>query len=294
MVLKRILAVIVAVGLVAGAWFVRTNVLEDDNGTTTTTTGPVRTDNTGATVSAAPTASKALGCLAELQSVCAATGRATEAVSAALAEVPAVEQFVTFSPWDVAPTSWIRTPLASSPVVLVGRKDRIDPLKAACVDPTWSCIGDVKPQPDVRFGDPASSATGALSLAAAIAARLGRTDFGTGDLNVNPSDAAWALALRSDRKPPSDASKLAAGAAFDITATLQATAPKGAVLTSLVPTPRTVVTVVLVSKAKPDDKLVAALKAELGNKGFDPPVDPVQLPDATAIDAARSFWKNGS
>jgi hypothetical protein len=289
---KRVLAVLVAVALVAGAWVVRTKVIKKSSGTTTSTSTSVDVGGTNGG-STAPTvkASKVLGCLAELKDLCATTKLEVATIPAQTSEQPTTESFITLSPWGALPAAWTRTPLASSTVVLLGRNGSLDDLKGKCAGYLWSCIGG---NGDVRFHDPTTTADGALSFAAAFAGRLGSTTFGTGDITVKPADGSWATALRGERRVPSDAGKLNVGAAFDIAATLQAFATKTTTIRFETPQPAVITTAVLVTKNPPEAKLVSELRAAFGNKGWDTGVQAQGLPDATAVEAARSYWKNGS
>lgn len=87
------------------------------------------------------------------------------------------------------------TPLARTPLVLVGWRDRLSLLREHCGgELSWSCIGENADAPWDSLGgpatwgslkpghaDPARSAEGLLVLSQAVASRVGRADYASND-----------------------------------------------------------------------------------------------------------------
>lgn len=189
MLLRRLLAVLVAVGLVLAAGVVRARL--DTDAPDAPALDELR-----------------IVCLDELAAVCEELGVAGAApvVEEAATTVdrfaqrdPGVDVWVTFEPWSTLAADARRreqlpelasTPsavLATSPVLLAARSDRLAALEGACegAQLTWRCIGDRAGAPwsqldapaawgdvDVAFNRPADTAEGLLTLAQLGAAFL--------------------------------------------------------------------------------------------------------------------------
>lgn len=189
MLLRRLLAVLVAVGLVLAAGLVRARLERD---------APDQ-----------PALDELrIVCLDELAAVCEELGAvgvapvteaATTTVDRFAQRDPGVDVWVTFEPWSTMAADARRraqlpelgsTPsavLATSPVLLAARSDRLAALEGACdgAQLTWRCIGDRAGAPwsqldapaawgdvDVAFNRPADTAEGLLTLAQLAAAFL--------------------------------------------------------------------------------------------------------------------------
>ena len=177
MIVKRLVAALAAIGLIAGAWVVRDRVIEGDD-----------------SPADQPRDAGVLVCAAELAAVCRAVadelgGDGLRVVEQAVGDT--VEEFaapeaepalwLTFSPFaeivDVrrtiafaTPISYTATEIASSRIGAVVRPDVTDTLAAACgraVD--LGCVGE---QTDLAPAvSPSSSGIGLITIAAAFAAR---------------------------------------------------------------------------------------------------------------------------
>ena len=165
-------------------------------------------------------------------------------------------------------------PLARSPLVLVGWRDRLAALEAACGgELTWRCLGEQADRPwadvggeptwgPVKPGHPApgDTATGLLVLGQATASWFGTTDYASNDF-ADPAFLGWFDRLEStvaDLAPPTGGAPLArmlslGPSAYDVVGTTEAEAGP-AVATSrdrdrlrvLYPSPTTTVDVVVV------------------------------------------------
>jgi hypothetical protein len=181
MLLRRLLAVLLAVGLVLAAVQIRARLFAD---------GPDPAVLDGLRVV----------CVEELASVCdealqpigvAPVGQEAAATVARFADrEPGIDVWVTFEPWpELAAnvrdgaglpelTSVSSAVLARSPVLLAAQRDRLAALEQACGgDVTWRCIGDRSGDPwsdldapagwgdvDVAFNRPTDTAEGLLTL----------------------------------------------------------------------------------------------------------------------------------
>lgn len=210
MVLRRLLALLVAVGLVLAAVAVRSRVFSDT---------PDAPD-------AAPLDELRVVCAAELASVCEALRPSgvtpvVETAASTLARFAqrdhGVDVWVTVDPWhELAASARSReglpdvvaapgAVLARSPLVLAARRDRLEALDAVCRGGTvtWRCIGDRAGQRwadldapagwgtvEVAFNQPAETAEGLLSLVQVTSAYF---DGGavTGQALRDPDYFAW-------------------------------------------------------------------------------------------------------
>lgn len=240
---SRLLAVLVAAGLIVGALATRDGM---------DTPGLPGADPTGTVV-----------CATELRQVCDdlagedLTVRVQDAgVSLdelATDDPPAVEAWLTLRPWpqmvrdrreqaglDVLLGDDSAT-LAVSPLVLAVWDDRAEILTGACDPVSWRCVGDVAGGtwadiggPDtwgaVKPGhaDPARSAGGLLALHQATADRLGTTEYTRRDLD-DRAFFGWFTTLQDavpDFRPPSGSPLLAMAqvgpAAFDVVGAVEA------------------------------------------------------------------------
>ena len=241
---KRLLAILAASAMIAGAWFVRTKVIDNK---TTVATGGGTTQPTDA-----PTTSRRVVCVAELEDACRASGSiyTVEPVSTTLAMLASEPNpdivWITTSPLpEMADAARLRAnqpplpvdqrkALGSTTVVVAAPTERVTVLKAACPDLSWKCIGEKTNRPwkeiggqagwqDVTFRhrDPLVSAGGLSVFGAALAGRTGRTDIGTGDLAV--SDVrSWTNQLENANKQPTSdpLTSIVVGTRFDLVGAL--------------------------------------------------------------------------
>ncbi|MFN0090804.1 MAG: hypothetical protein ACKVWR_11140, partial [Acidimicrobiales bacterium] len=258
--MKRVLALLAAAAMVAGALIVRSRLDGGGDGGAPGS-GP---SGGGEAVS--------LVCVSEAMAACrrAAEGVAdVTVVGADAAATAATLSAASFDPaagsvsaW-VAPAAWAAIvsdtrrrelaaelfsgaaaePLARSPLVMVAWADRAAALEAACGAPLgWRCVGDSAPAGWARLGgnaawgavkpghrDPSRSATGLLTLGHLAASYFGRVEFASQDL---PGEfSAWLGGLERqvpDFAPPAGsplAQLLAQGpSAYDVVGDTEAEA----------------------------------------------------------------------
>lgn len=212
--MKRLLALVVALGLVAAALWVRGRI--DDEGAVGG--GPGGGDRALTVV-----------CVTELAAVCDAVAReepdlevrieeeaVTEQALADADSVDDVDAWLTFGPFALVVDEQRRRSgrfavldepsdvLAWSPLVVAVWNDRRDVLAGRCGgDPPWSCIGDVSGLPWSDLGGPAAwgpvkpghptpetTAVGLLVLAQATASFLGTSTYASNDF-TDPAFRAW-------------------------------------------------------------------------------------------------------
>ncbi len=313
---KRLLAVLAAAAMIAGAWFVRSRVIDKN---TSVATGGATTQSTSA-----PTTGRRVVCVAELDEVCRASGSiyAIESVSTTLATLASEPNpdivWITTSPLpemaDAARARANQPPLpvdqrkalGSTTVVVAAPTERVTVLKAACPDLSWKCIGEKTNRPwkemggqagwqDVTFRhrDPLTSASGLSVFGAALAGRTGRTDIGTGDLAA--SDVrSWTNQLENANKQPTSdpLTSIVVGTRFDLVGALVTEVTSIGRVATLEPTPvaRVGATIMVTSGTLPTD-LVQSLLVALGKNGWSPTVAPSGLPDAVGMEAVQRLWQ---
>jgi hypothetical protein len=314
---KRLLAIVAAAAMIAGAWFVRTKVI--DKNTTVATAG----DTTQPTDVPAD-GLRRLRCISELELVCQGSGlgylvEPAGTTLAFLATTPNPDIiWMTMSPWpEMADSTRARNGLpplpaterkvlGSTTVVLAAPTERIDILKKACADLSWTCIGEKANQPwekiggqvgwrDVTFQhrDPLTSASGLSVFGAALAGRTARTDLATSDLADN-AVRSWANQLENSNKRPgtNPLDSVVLGTRFDVVGALAVELPLGAKVTTLEPTPVAQVgATVMASMGKLSTDSATKLSAALGKNGWSPAVTPSGLPDAVGMEAVQQLWK---
>lgn len=159
-----------------------------------------------------------LACLPELAGPCAEIGGVRVRVESwkqtldTIGTADEPDAWVTFSPLDTL-THWTAppTPLAGSDLVVVAPPERTATLETGCAGrELWTCIGNAAGGPWSALGgpaswgplrpgidDPATSATGLLSLGAASSAFFGRADYTNRDLAADDAFADWFVRLVS-------------------------------------------------------------------------------------------------
>ncbi|HEX7169149.1 MAG TPA: hypothetical protein VF230_19380 [Acidimicrobiales bacterium] len=180
MMRARVLAALAAAVMVAGAWYVRTDVIEKDGGR-------------GSGSSEQVTAGRIV-CAAELRDACEGDPEALEATAGALltaedARASGVGAWVTPGPWAEiveagrpsasAELGFESTVLASTDLVVVVRKGA----NPCAADASWRCFKDAVAA-GKRVSAPAGGTFVRLALrAAAAGAILDKTDYATNDLS---------------------------------------------------------------------------------------------------------------
>lgn len=192
---KRLLALVAAVGMVAGAFVYRYGVPRGDG-----TGGRTGAGGRGAT----------LYCAAELGPVCDAVRGATVEPAAETAEKlmsgrdageADLAGWVAPGPWaamvDEGRALKSRRPLfsddaetlATTTLVAVIRADEVP---AGCAQVTWRCLGDAAQDPKFRIGaDRLSTPAGLFVRAASLGGFLGTADYATNDLDETPGARPW-------------------------------------------------------------------------------------------------------
>jgi hypothetical protein len=209
--LRRLLALVIAVGLVFGAWQARTRLL-------------------GRAAGAPAPEEVRVACVQELAGICSqldtsapplAEDAATTVARFDDADLP-FDVWVTFEPWpEIGANARARAGqgdlseqpseiLARSPIVLAAHADRLAPMEQACGGTlSWACLGERAGRPwtdnggqsqwgrvKVGLDEPSDSATGLLTLAEATASYLGDTAFNSQSLTA-PDYFAWVSGLEN-------------------------------------------------------------------------------------------------
>lgn len=301
MIAKRLLAVLAAIGLIAGAWVVRDRVIEDG---TADADEPV---NAGVLVCATELRDvcRAVATEAELRVVDQAAWATIDELSAANAE-PAL--WLTFAPFpemlnvertiSFAPAfSYTATEVASSPLAAIVRLDTTEELIDACgvaaetVD--FGCIGEqTSLTPAVSSAD---DAIGLLTIGAAYAAQ--------GD-DALDFDALlpWARGFRraSDRVSLSGGTaaqtiqtRTSVSVALGAEAELSNSRTGDFDVLYADPVARATVVLVTPSGFAPPDGLVDALGVALVDRGWEPAGQgrSAGLPSAEQLIAIRTKWE---
>jgi hypothetical protein len=211
--MKRAVAVLVAVGLVAGAVLVR-RALTDDGASAGKDLELVCGSELAAACSGFAGAD---GIRVVVEDEAVTAGRLVEgelvldrAVWLAAAPWPAMAAAGADSQGVELPDLAGSTVLGESPAVIVARTDRMEAITAACGTPTWACIGEQAGGPWTALGGEtawgrvevalpdAGTGAGAVAINQGVASRIGRTDFAINDLDDEPADAAWFDRLASE------------------------------------------------------------------------------------------------
>jgi len=330
---KRIGAVLVAVALIAGAFFLRRNVLEDDE-----------VSSAPATDSISPQSSGELVCITELAEVCralAATTNVDVVVEdalvtldrlAALDDDAAAPSWLTVAPFptmlDELRTSSGRDPLALQGEVLAATQlgiaaptgGRFDQLATACPDtPIWRCLGEQAGTPWAGLGGEASwsavrpsvgaadrSAVALASFAAAVAGYFGTPEFSRATWDLDPDFISWVRRLV--RTVPIDRlsgntpllAMAARASALDMAATtaaeLAAFDPAATRFEGNYPAPAMWLEAVLAAPADVEQAaLVDDATTALTEAGWVPPAEVTgQVPSATTMLALRTLWQEAT
>ncbi len=221
--MKRVFALLGAIGLIAAAVLVR-GVLDGDDGGTD--------GGTGANRGAAPTAALTVICISELATVCDQLAVDNDKIAIRIEEAQTTLDALIAGDFDATTAgfdAWLTvnpypaqvdeqrdrallepvlgepsSVLARSPMALVGWNDRLAPLAASCGGTvSWRCIGDHAAQPWSAIGgqelwgvvrpgqaNPARTATGLLTISQATASWFGSANFASNDFR-DPAFQAW-------------------------------------------------------------------------------------------------------
>lgn len=197
--MKTVLAVIAAVALIAGALFVRSDVLDGRGllegqvrGAGTGSEGPDDDDEAdvaGAPVAVACDASLGEGCpegsqRLDLDDLLAAFAEDDEAHDVVIAPAVVIELIEQSQTSRVA-FSAQRDPVARTALVVAALGTAAEGMAACGAEPTWGCAGDLLAAGELRpgFADPDSDSGGLVALAALTGGALGRTSYARQDLS---------------------------------------------------------------------------------------------------------------
>jgi len=332
---KRLLALLAAVALVAGAFVLRARIDDDPPSSSgPSTTAPDSGDDEALR----------LLCLAELEELCVDLTRRHPEIELLIEDLGAsldrfadssqpadVDGWLTFDPLDdlvverqqraqQAPTiDSASDPLAASPLVLVGFRERIDALVASCDgELTWRCLGEIAGR---AWGDvggssswgaiepghesPVETASGLLVLGQAVVSYFGTTNLSA---NIELADGSFRSWLRNlERSVPDFGTAvvdplgllLTRGAAmYDAVGAIDAIArptversAKRDDLVILTPTPLATATIVLASGSPAGDDLRALIESDVAEWGDQPPAAGTGLPSGGVLDALASLWR---
>lgn len=226
--MKRVFALVGAIGLIAAAVLVR-GLLDADSGE-------------GSGGGGTPKQKLTIVCISELRTVCDALHADDDKITVRVEEAQTTLDTLIAADFDPSAAGfdlWLTVNpypaqvveqreralldealgepsgvIARSPMTLVGWKDRLAPLTSTCGGTvTWRCIGDHAGQPWSTLGgqdlwgvlrpgqaNPAITATGLLTLSQATASWFGSSDFASNDFN-DPAFEAWFARL--ERNVPS-------------------------------------------------------------------------------------------
>jgi hypothetical protein len=204
MLAKRLVAALVAIGLVAGALWLRSRI--DSSGDEDGPAGPSTTVATTATLVCVPEVAAACRAVPGAEVVVEPAGTTIDRLSRADDTAPV--RWVTLAPLPalvddlrgragLPPIFPSTVPLASSKLVLVGRTAQMGVLGQHCAStPAWKCVGEVAGAPWTDLGgelawgtvkpaheSAATSARGLLTFANAVVSWFGRADLTTSDLD---------------------------------------------------------------------------------------------------------------
>ncbi len=215
--MRRLLAALVAVALIAGAVVLR-NIIDSDSGDGADSGADSESlqiiCGTDLLVACNELARRASGDGADLNVTAEAEQVTAQRISSGELDLSGSTVWLAAGPWpEITEAGGAPMPalagsdvLARSPAVIVARTDRMEAIAASCTEVSWACIGDHAggewsdlggeatwgrvevglPEPDA--GD------GMVTVNQAVASRVGRTDFATNDLDSGPQSAevsAW-------------------------------------------------------------------------------------------------------
>jgi hypothetical protein len=321
MIAKRLGAIALTVAMIAGAWLIRSEVIDDDGG--------VSGDDDP------PPTEREIVCVSDLVDTCRALadarddlGVSIEDAAKTLEALAALEDpsdapiWITMAPFPemvdnlreirrLPVLETVQTRVASSPIALVVPIDRTDVLAARCGAPLrWDCVGEAAGEPwediggDELPGDvrpafaPIDSALGLLGVADAISGYFGSTPIALDDLNFTRWASGLADAVPSSSRPPvsaiatirarSSALDVAVGAAAE----LPDTAADRFTRQYAEPMIRADVVVVVPEGASLPSGLADEIGQFLEANGWDvPSTEPNPLPTAPEMFAIRDAWR---
>lgn len=204
--MKRLVALIAALAMIGGAWWIRTSIIDDDSG---------GGDGGGGD-------SLHLVCGPDLSDVCEDLAAANDSIELTIVDEGTTadalslsdaradfDAWLTVGPWaqivadnreatgaeGAGPLGETSSVLGRSPVTFVGPADRIEALTAHCGTVSWVCIGDSSGQQWSNLGGqpgwgafraglaPPESGAGLIALDQAMADRSDSTSWSTADLD---------------------------------------------------------------------------------------------------------------
>jgi hypothetical protein len=298
-------ALIVAIGLVVGAVFIR-RAIDDDEASV----GPSDPSNP-------PTG--LILCAADLGDVCAnVDGASTEAPAVtvdrlAKGEPLGADAWIVAAPWpqialeraarngQALPLTKPATPLARTPLGLFARPTVAGVLDQCGQTVDWKCLSRTTATVRVDFEDPSVSTAGLLAVIQQASTFYGSADFGSNDFGVFDAELAQ---LKSVRAPaPSGSTVFERFSLFthaDVLVGLQAVGERQLLraqfkdkLVGRTAGPTISADVVVVGTDEPSSKVTEAARTALSRAGWStnnlPPT--TALPTADVIIALQGLWK---
>ena len=315
MIVRRVATVVVAAAMIVGAFVIRRNVIEGDEGDDDVGPPPVEE-------------ASELVCLTELQSTCDELAAARPDLDVTvedagitldrLAEGDPVPLWLTFEPFpEMAGASAAGDVLAVSALAISTPADRQAVLAThSATDPIWRCIGDAADDPwaeiggednwgavEPSIGDARRSAAALASLAVAVAGYLGTAEYTSTQWSTDPAFAPWVSRLVravpvTQLSGGTPAATMVTRPTVNIAATSDAeVAALGASIErfeSSYPEPSMWLQAVLAAPAGADvpEGLAQDVRATLLAQGWDAPDAATQpLPSANTMIALRQLWE---
>ena len=315
MIARRLATIVVAAAMIVGAFLIRRNVIEGDEGDDDPSPPPAEEVS-------------GLVCLTELEDVCTELRAShpdldiiVEDAWVTLDRLAAGDPpplWLTFEPFPtMAGTLEAGDVLAASELAISTPAGRQDVLAADCATaPIWRCIGDAADDPweeiggeeswgvvEPSVGNAGRSAAALASLAVAVAGYLGTAEYTSANWSTDPAFAPWVSRLVravpvTQLSGGTPAATMVTRPAVNIAATSDAEITSlGASIErfeSSYPEPSMWLQAVLAAPAGTDvpEGLAQDAQATLRAQGWDPPdIASQPLPSANTMIALRQLWE---
>ena len=307
--MKRALALVVAIGMIVGAVFVRRAIDDDPNASASSSQDPSSQQATGKVL-----------CASDLGEVCTALTNAivedppVTVDRLAKGEPLGADAWVVAGPWPQIAIeraarqghstglTVAKSPIARTPMAFFLRTAAADTVRSQCgtaID--WKCLLKSAASVRVDFEDPSTSTAGLLAVIQQATSLYGSFDFGSNDFRLFDRELAK---LKSGRAPAPNAAtvfeRFALFSHADVLSGLTAVGNQqlqraqfkdklvAATAGPTVVADAVIAITVNTSPIKNDDVRTAFAKAGWTTTGLDSPAD---LPTADVIIALQDLWK---